>query len=369
MLLRYIFILIVFIHGMIHLMGFAKALSDGAVKQIAKAVSIPVGILWLLTALLFFICTWQLVVKKEWWWISGLVAVICSQVLVFTNWHDAKYGTIANLLILSLVTIGYFTWSFSNSFKKEVEAALMKTTSMPDTILTEKDIQDIPEVVKKYIRYTGSVGKPKVVNFKVNFKGQIRKDEHADWMPFTSIQYNFPASSTRLFFIRATMKKLPVAGFHCFKNGIAFMDIRLLSLIKVQYQSGIEMGIAETVTFFNDMCCMAPATLIDKRIKWLESDSTKAKASFTNNQVTITAWLYFDDSGALINFISDDRLAFLENQTMKKIQWSTPLKNYKTINGYKLGGTAETIYSYPEKDLTYGQFTLMHIGYNCKTYN
>ena len=51
------------------------------------------------------------------------------------------------------------------------------------------------------------------------------------------------------------MKKLPIAGFHSFKNGTAFMDIRLLSLFTVQYESGQDMGIAETVTFFNDMCC------------------------------------------------------------------------------------------------------------------
>jgi hypothetical protein len=80
-------------------------------------------------------------------------------------------------------------------------------------------------------------------------------------MPFTSEQYNFMDASTRLFFMKAVMKGLPLSGFHSFTNGDAFMDIRLLSLFKVQYQSGKEMGIAETVTFFNDMCCMAPASL------------------------------------------------------------------------------------------------------------
>ena len=47
----------------------------------------------------------------------------------------------------------------------------------------------------------------------------------------------------------ATMMRLPVAGYHCYKNGQALMDIRLFSLFKVQYQQGNEMNIAETVTF------------------------------------------------------------------------------------------------------------------------
>lgn len=93
------------------------------------------------------------------------------------------------------------------------------------------------------------------------------------------------------------------------------------------------MGIAETVTFFNDMCCMAPATLIDPRIKWLETDDNKVRASFTNNGITIYAWLYFNEKGELINFISNDRYAA---DAGKNLPWSTPLKEYKEINGYRL---------------------------------
>jgi len=221
----------------------------------------------------------------------------------------------------------------------------------------------LPEPVKKYLRYTGSIGKPKVNNFKIEFTGKIRKDEQSEWMPFTCEQYNFMETPTRLFFMKAAMKGLPIGGYHCFKNGVAFMDIRLFSLFKVQYQDGAEMNLSETVTFFNDMCVVAPPTLIDKRIKWLEVGSNKVKASFTNNNITVSAWLYFNDKGELINFISDDRYA---GDTGKQFPWATPLKDYHEINGYKLMGNAETIYSYPDRDLVYGTFKLIRIKYNCK---
>lgn len=165
--------------------------------------------------------------------------------------------------------------------------------------------------------------------------------------------------------MNATMKGLPVAGYHRFENGDAYMDIRLLSLFKVQYQHNPEMGIAETVTYFNDMCCMAPATLIDGRIKWLETQGNTVRASFTNNGITIEAWLYFNDEGALVNFVSDDRYATFEDGTMHKIRWSTPLSQYKEINGYRLPGYAEAIYHYPEGELCYGTFALENVTYNC----
>jgi len=264
--------------------------------------------------------------------------------------------------------VGFGMSSFHAMYRKDVKKQLTGITTSADALLTETDIAALPEPVKKYIRYTGSLGKPKVNNFKLTFNGKIRKDEQSPWMPFISEQYNFIDSSNRLFFMKAVMKGLPVAGYHCFKNGDAFMDIRLLSLFKVQYQDGVEMGISETVTFFNDMACMAPATLIDKRIKWLESDSSQAKAEFTSNGITIAATLYFNEKGELSNFISGDRYAAGKNNSMQKLPWSTPLYDYKEVDGYRLAGYAEAIYSYPEGELCYGTFNLKKVSYNCKAF-
>jgi hypothetical protein len=268
-------------------------------------------------------------------------------------------------LILALgVILAFSTWSYHKQFTKTVKEGMEQTAAISSSLLNETDLQALPEPVRKYIRYSGAVGKPKVESFKVEFNGKLRKNEASEWMPFTSEQYNFMEPATRLFFMKATMKHLPVAGFHCFKNGRAFMDIRLLSLFKVQYQTGKEMDISETVTFFNDMCCMAPATLIDKRVQWLETEGNKVKASFTNQGITISAWLFFDDQGALLNFVSEDRYAASDDSAMRKLPWSTPLSEYKPMQAHMVPGYAETIYTYPEGDLIYGTFKTTNIEYN-----
>jgi hypothetical protein len=362
--LLYFGLFILFIHGLIHLMGFSKAFGYRNFTQLKKEISKAIGVLWFFAALLFVLTTIMLPFMEELWWISGAAAIVISQFLIFTSWHDAKFGTIANVTFLVVVIIGYRTWSFNNTYKTEVLESLTHAASMEDSILTESDLQLLPEPVRKYLHYSGVVGKPKVRNFKVEFNGKIRANEHSEWMPFTSSQYNFMEVPTRQFFMKATMKNLPVAGYHSFENGTAFMDIRLFSLFTVQYQSGKEMNLAETVTFFNDMCCMAPATLIDNRIQWLAIEGNKVNASFTNNGITISAWLYFNDQGELINFISNDRYALVDGIGMKQLPWSTPLKDYELIKGYKIANTAETIYEYPDGPLWYGTFTLTNVDYN-----
>ncbi|PSR57004.1 hypothetical protein AHMF7605_27715 [Adhaeribacter arboris] len=319
--------------------------------------------IWLLACIFFVIAALLFALKNNYWWLFGLIALVTSQVLISFFWHDAKFGTIANVIILIAAIIGYATSHFYNQYQQAVKTGLQQPEYFQNSELTETDIQHLPEPVKKYLRFTGSLGKPKVNTFKVEFTGKIRKDEQSEWMSFTSEQYNFMETPTRLFFMKAVMKKLPVAGYHCFKNGAAYMDIRLFSLFKVQYQDGAEMDLSETVTFFNDMCCLAPPTLIDKRIKWLEVENNKVKASFTNNNITVSAWLFFNDSGELINFVSEDRYSA---DAGKQLPWSTPLKDYHEINNYKLFGNAETIYSYPDRDLCYGTFKLIKLEYNSK---
>lgn len=362
--LKYIFSFIMFAHGLIHFMGFAKGFGYGNITQLTKDISKPNGIFWLLTAILFVAATILFLLKKENWPYFAVVAVVISQILIITVWQDAKFGTIANVIILLFIIIGFFQINFKNEYRNEVKIGFEQTKNLPKTILIEDSIKDLPEPVKKYIRYAGCINKPIVHNFRIDFSGKIRSHEKKEWMYLTSEQYNFIPMPTRLFYLDATMKGLPVAGFHCFKNGVAYMDIRLLSMFKVEFQKGAVMNESETVTFFNDMCCMAPATLIDKRIEWLQVEENKVKASFTNKGITISAWLYFNEKGELVNFTSEDRSALSANGETVKLKWNTPLRDYKTINGYKLASYAEAIYTYHDGDFTYATFSLKDIGYN-----
>lgn len=364
--MKYIFSVIVFLHATIHLTGFLKAFRLARIEQLTSDISSVSGIFWLLTFVLFLVSGIAYIAKADSWYIPAFIAVLISTILIIGVWHDAKFGIPANLIILVVVIISSGTSTFHNKYVSDVKAGLSTTADLPVPVLTETEIEYLPEPVKKYIRASGSIGKPKVNNFRIEFTGQIRQNEQSEWMTFTTVQYNFVETTSRYFFMKAVMKKLPVAGYHRFSDGSAYMDIRLLSLFRVQYLAGPEADISETVTFFNDMCCMAPATLTDKRIKWLETDGNKVRAEFTSNNITISAWLYFNDKGELINFISDDRYATVDNNTVLRLRWSTPLKGVSDIDGFKLAGSAETIYSYPEGDFCYGKFNLVHVEYNCK---
>jgi hypothetical protein len=89
------------------------------------------------------------------------------------------------------------------------------------------------------------------------------------------------------------------------------------------------------------------------------------KALFLSRQwgSLYTAWLNFNNQGELISFVSNDRYNV---DARKRLPWSTPLNGYTDIDGRMIPAYAETVYSYPTGDLTYGTFSFVSIEYNSK---
>ena len=361
--LRYGFVFLLLIHGLIHVLGFLKAFQISEVSQLTQPISKPLGMLWLAAMLLFLATAVFFLQGNGYWPILAFTAIGLSQVLILTAWQDARFGTIANLIILVVAIVGYGSWRFEESFRKDVRESLARTNTQQSELLTESDLSHLPAPLQRYIRYAGAVGQPKVKNVRIVFEGQMR-EKGKDWFDFTSEQYNFyDEEPTRLFFMKARIKGLPTVGYHRYKGNRSGMHIRLLSLFPVVDLEGEEMFRSETVTLFNDMCLFAPAALIDGRIQWEAVDETSAKATFTNKGVSISATLFFNDKGELVDFVSDDRSARTATG-MENLRFSTPAGEYHTYNGYRLTSYGEAVYHYPDGKFSYGVFNTKRVEYN-----
>lgn len=358
--LRNLFLFMLLLHGAIHVLGFLKAFRLGAVAQLSKDISKPMGCLWLLATVLFVLVAIFMLLKKEWWWIPGLIAVLLSQILLFSSWGDARFGSIPNAIVLIVAILAGTAWWFEQGYHSDVKTLLLKNEAPSEELLTEKDLEHLPAPVQRYLRYVGVVNKPKVKNVHIVFKGQMR-EKGKDWFPFRSEQYNGFEQYTRLFFMKGKMFGLAVPGYHAYQNGTASMRIKVFGLFPVVNVKGQGLFRAETVTIFNDMCLLAPATLIDSRISWEAIDDTSARATFKTEGLSIQATLYFNAMSQLVNFVSDDRNGVSD---LNKYRFSTPISNYKSFHGFNVMSFGETIWHYPDGEFVYGKFELQELMYN-----
>lgn len=363
--MRYVFAGVVLFHTLIHLMGFMKAFGLAELNQLTEPISRNSGVVWLVTTLLFAGALIAYLLDQRFWWVMAAAAIVLSQVVIVQYWHDAKFGTIFNVVILLPVIVaalGVLPSSFQNVYRSEVVARLQSIGNV--AVVSEADIQHLPVSVQNYLRYSGVIGLPQVHNFRALFTGTMTQSVGGRSLNVSTEQHNFFGDNARLFYIESSLFGVPFDGLHKYIDDSASMRIKVASMFTVVDAAGQEMLQSDTVTMLNDMCLLAPATLIDADIKWTDIDAWTADAKFTNSGVSVVATLHFNDVGQLVNFESDDRYMTENGKSYKRYRWSTPVSEYGKYDGMNLPAHAEAVWHLPDGDFAYAMFELGEIEYN-----
>jgi hypothetical protein len=363
--MKYLLALVLALHGLIHLMGFAKAFNLASFEQLRAPIGQPAGLLWLAAALLLLAGAVMLFVAPGWWWAPALCGVALSQLLIVMAWGDAKFGTLANLIVLApalVAALGHAPWGFRAQYERDVAAALAAPAPAAAPV-TEADIAHLPAAVQRYLRFAGAVGRPRVESYRVRFRGALRNGPEDGWMPIVADQQSVVHDAERLFIVDAAMYGVPATAYHRYIGDSAVFEVKIASLLKIVDARGPEMDQSETVTLFNDMCLLAPATLIDPAIRWEELDPQTVRATFTNAGHTIAAVLSFDPSGALVNFVSDDRSRTVDGKAYEHVRWSTPVTAWHSFDGRRVPD-GEAHWQLPGGEFAYGRMAIEQIAYN-----
>jgi len=380
--MKRIFAVLLAIHGVIHFVVAAKASHYTGLLELSRPISREMGVLWLAAGALVVVTALLVILWPGKWWTVGGLAVIASQAAVTSaSGPSWAAGTVVNLVVLAAVTYAFLTngpWSYRARFEQDIDRHLRR--SMDAGTVTDEQVGQLPAAVQRYLRGVGAVNVPGVRNYRIRFRGRIRSSPGAHWMPFTAEQQSFTDPPARLFLMHARMLGVPIEAFHRFVDGHATMQVKIAGVYQLVDARGDVMDRSETVTLFNDMCLLAPATLIDPAIDWEAVDSTTVRARFHTVGQTIAATLSFGADGLLSNFVSDDRArSSSDGKTFTGLRFSTPVRWYKPLGYFvdrgrstakseigevRLAAYGDARWSLPEEEFTYAEFEILSVGYN-----
>jgi len=232
--------------------------------------------------------------------------------------------------------------------------------------VTEQDLAPLPPPVQRYLRAAGVVGRPHPYAYQLTMSGRIRGGPDEPWMPFRAEQLSTTTDPVRLFYMRAHRGGVPVAVLHRYVSGRATMTVKLAGLFTLVDAQGPVMDRSETVTVFNDMCLLAPATLLDPRVRWRERGAQMVDATFSAGGQTVSATLTFDEQGLLVNFLSLDRArASADGRSFTPLPFLTPVRTRAAFAGNLLAGQADAQWRLPDGQVfTYAEFTLESAVFN-----
>jgi hypothetical protein len=366
--MRLALIALILCHALIHLLGFAKAFGLAEVAALRQPIGPVAGGLWLLAALLLLTAAALYGVGQPRWWWAAAAGVALSQSLIVGAWADARFGTVANVLIAVPVVLALAdlrSGSLRSEYRHAVSQLVAASRVMEQATVTEGDLERLPPLVRGYLKRSGVVGKPPVVNFRATFQARMKNGRDAPWMSATVEMYEFFDPMARLFYMTASRGGVPFAVFHQYVGREASMRVRIAGLWPMVNAAGPTMTQSETVTLLNDMCILAPATLLASAIEWTPIDTAHVRADFSNAGHRISAILSFNAEGDLVNFRSEDRHQF-DGTVDKQLPWLTPVSGYRDFGGVRLAEIGEAQWLESDGLWTYGHFVLQRIDYNVR---
>lgn len=363
--MRIALILVIAIHGIIHLFGFFKAFDLSEFNGISQPISKTNGMFWLLTFLLFATTIILMLVHSPYWWLSGIVAVILSQLLIFNYWSDAKFGTMANVVVLLATIIGYSSASFAHRIKEERISLFENSQQNNQGIVTEEALRDLPVIVQKWLTSSGTIGAEFISNVHLVQELQLRmQPEQTRWKNGMAEQYFTIQPPAFNWNITTEMNSiLSVVGRDKFEDGKGEMTIKLLSLIPVANakndtkvnQATLQRYLAEIVWF--------PSASVSPYIKWETIDDYSARAIMEFGGTKGSGEFHFDKEGNFEKFVA---MRYQNSDDPEPTEWTITATKTEERNGIKIPVECEASWELESGTWTWLKLKITDIQYNLK---
>ncbi len=366
---RYLFIFIVFIHGIIHFMGFAKEWNLAEISQLSGRTLLPlsgamaraVGLLWLLAGLGFLAAAVFFLLRREGWWAVALASLVLSQLLIALYWPDAKAGTVANLIVLLVALPAYGDWSMARQGRQQVNGLLAAVPPQEGPVVTEAMLSDLPEPVGRWLRRAGIVGRPQARLVRLQQSGLMRTKPEQGWMP-TQAEQLFTIDEPG-FVWEANVRMMPLIyfkGIDQYGDGEGRMLIKLLSLIPVVDATGPKIDQGTMLRFLGEMIWF-PSAALSPYFTWEALDANRARAIMTYRGLTASGIFEFNDGGDFVSFRCDRYYGGEESSKLEK--WYIPATAWGAPGGVRIPTAGDVIWELEDGDFKYYQWEITEVAY------
>ena len=361
--MKIIFLIIVLLHGLIHLLGFVKGFELKEVKELTLPISKPLAVVWLTATILFLTYGVLSLLNSKYAWLIGITAVILSQALIILFWKDAKFGTIPNIIILAVSIVSFGYYNFQKLIQQDTTQLLNRNISNENRTLNESDLTNLQESVKRWLRNSGSLGKPYMSYGKVTQIAEMQmKPEQDNWLPATAIQYTTIGNPAFIWSVDVQMNGfLNFQGRDKFEDGKGEMLIKMNSLFNIVDERGEKLDEGTLQRYLGEMVWF-PSLALSPYITWEQIDENTAKATMNYKGTSGSGTFYFNSNRDVTKFSA---LRYKGNEAnAKRHEWEMNITDYKIFEGIKVPARMTSTWKLDDKDWTWLKMEVTDIKYN-----
>lgn len=347
------------VHGLIHLLGFAKAWRLAPVPQLSGATlfAVPeplaraVGSLWLLACLALLGAAAMLLARGAGWWVPAAAGVALSQLLVILAWPDARAGTVANLLLAAAVAAAAAQARFDRETGLAVRSLLSRAPAAAGAPLRAEELAPLPAPVRRWLLASGAVGRPRARTVHLRQRGELRTAPDQGFMPAEAEQVFTADEPGFVWRVKVRMRRvLPVAGRDSYLDGRGRMLIRPLAAIPLVDASDEKIDQAALLRFLGEMIWF-PSAALASYVSWEPIDDRSARATISWGGASVSAAFSFDERGRFRELNARRWMGAGPQATLER--WLVPATEWREMDGVVVPVKGEVIWKLAAGDFSY----------------
>lgn len=356
--IRYLFIAVLVLHGLIHFLGAAKGLQWAEVAALHAPMSKVRGLIWLLAGLLVIGTAVAYAIRSPQWLWLGLAALLLSQILIAAYWQDARYGSIPNLLLVLALVGGFLKQSFDR--ESQVLVTQMEQSTAQDGMHYHR-VADLPSALQAWLQVSSEDQLEPPTRARLTQALQLKlRREQEDWYQGRAEQFvHFPSSG----FIWLLDLRLP-GGIHAsgrdrLGDGAGHMEVRLGGAIPlVSAHGGDALSEGSLQRYLGELVWFPPA-MRDARIEWKAIDQKSVHARLEAHGQVAEGVFTFDETGRFHTFTCER--FFGAGAEAKKYPWVVEALEYDTLNGWMLPVRCQATWKFDDSEWTWAEIEVVEL--------
>lgn len=358
--LRTAFILLITIHALIHLMGFAKAFGLAEFEQLSQPISRARGLWWLPAAVLILLSMVLFTVKQSWWWLPALIGAALSQVLIIQYWQDAKWGTIANVVLLLVALVGWGQWQFERSVQNDLNDFWSADEQERKTI-DQPGFSNLPNQVQQWLHYAGISEQGGSDQVHIRQLGKMRTSPDGGWMDFTAEQWFDVTNPAFLWYAEVGGKSfMQLRGKDRLLDGRGHMLIKLFGLLPIVDAQGTEIDQGTLVRYLSEMIWF-PAAALEDYLQWEALDEQRVRATLRVGEQSVNGIFFFNSSGQVIAFEADRYYQRDGKSSLETWHIDIDENSWQTFRGIKIPTKAGVSWKLADGDFTWLELEIVDL--------
>jgi hypothetical protein len=229
-------------------------------------------------------------------------------------------------------------------------------------VITAQMLQNLPEPVKRYMDFTGVVGKPWIDFVRLKQTGRFRRSADQPWMPVDAEQTFTTVPPGFVWKARFKVAGLPLMNARdSYQDGHGHMYGKMAGLFTLFDALGAEIDQGSLLRYLGEMIWF-PTAFLGENITWQEKDDYNAQVTLRDGEQVVTACISFDAAGRPTNF-NAQRYRELDG-VYALHSWSVPMTTWEARAGLNIPVRGLVTWKLPVGDLPYYEWNITEVEYN-----